>query len=87
MKLFFVVKSFYQSSKFGDRLHEYYYNFYRNRLAFFITYFDLRLQKKMGYNKTIIFYVIVLAVDVDQIVEQTMKEANPAKPGYITYDE
>ena len=41
----------------------------------------------MGYNKTIIFYVIVIAVDVDQIVEQTMKEANPAKPGYITYDE
>ena len=33
------------------------------------------------------FSKIVLTVDVDQIVEQTMKEANPAKPGYITYDE
>ena len=81
------MKSFRLSSQFGERLYQFYYNFYRNRLAFFITYFDLRLQKKMGYNKTIIFYVIVLAVDVDQIVEQTMKEANPAKPGYISYDE
>ena len=29
----------------------------------------------------------ITVVDVDQIVEQTMKEANPQKPGYITQTE
>ena len=29
----------------------------------------------------------MLTVDVEQIVEQTMKEANPKRPGYISYDE
>ena len=76
------MKSFRLSSQFGERLYQFYYDFYKN--SYYHTY---KISEKFIYMKITTFSKIVLTVDVDQIVEQTMKEANPAKPGYITYDE